>query len=67
MEDSGGLRDKEDGVIAAGEAEGRGDWDGLINRVSDSTHSCPWDISSRAHRRSAASGNCRVMRAYSPL
>lgn len=49
---------QEDRVIAAGEAEGRGVWDGLINRVSDSTHFCPWDESGRAHWRSVALGNC---------
>lgn len=36
---------------------GQGVWDVLINRVSDSTHFCPWDESSRAHRLSGASGN----------
>lgn len=46
------------GVKAAGEGEGRGVWDGLINRVSDSTLFCLWDKSNRVHRRSAALGNC---------
>lgn len=41
-----------------GEAECRGVWNGLINRLSDSTLFCPWDKSSCAHRRRQASGNC---------
>lgn len=48
---------REDGGDGSGGGRGAV-WDGLINRVSDSTHFCPWDESSRAHRRCAASGNC---------
>ena len=49
---------KQDDSSGGGRKGGRGVWDGLINRVSDSTRFCPWDESSRAHQRSAASGNC---------
>lgn len=64
MEDSRQQKRQRDGVkqadraAAAGGGGGQGVWDGLINRVSDSTRFCPWDESSRAHRRSTALGNC---------
>lgn len=71
MEDSRRLKRRRDGgkqedraAAGGGGGRGQGVWDGLINRVSDSTHFCPWDESTGAAQHQGIVGNKRL---FSPV
>lgn len=68
MENGRRLKGGMDGKLAdGGGGRGQGVEGGLINRVSDSAHFCPWDESSCAHRRSSSRGIVGNKRLFSPV